>query len=86
MKFEGLKQLSPEEVAKIEREKDIETKIHYEQAIPENGLFGYFAYKADNLVNVHKVKNKVLSLPIHPWLTNEEVNYVIEKINEFYNN
>ena len=25
MKFEGLKQLSPEEVAKIEREKDIET-------------------------------------------------------------
>ena len=31
-------------------------------------------------------KDKLLSLPMHPFLTDDEINYVCTSIKEFYNN
>lgn len=63
----------------------VQAKIHYGKSLPEHGLFKNYKHRAEGLDVIDKVKNKVLSLPIHPWLKNEEVNFVVEKIKEFYN-
>ena len=48
-------------------------------------------YKNDNLttkgiINTMDWKDKLLSLPMHPFLTDDEINYVCTSIKEFYNN
>ncbi len=38
-----------------------------------------------NLINTHKWQNQLLSLPMHPFLTDNEVDYVASSIEEFFN-
>ncbi len=64
----------------------IKTMIHYDEAIPNNKMFEALEHRAENLGNIYKVKSEVLSLPIHAWITDEEVSYIIKKIKEFYIN
>ena len=66
--------------------KDIQTGIHYPIPIGEQEL-----YKNDNLttkgiINTMDWKDTLLSLPMHPFLTDDEINYVCTSIKEFYNN
>ena len=65
--------------------KDIQTGIHYPIPIGEQEL-----YKNDNLttkgiINTMAWKDKLLSLPMHPFLTDDEINYVCTSIKEFFN-
>ena len=62
----------------------IKTMIHYGKSIPENQMFRDLEHKVENLDNINRIKSKVLSLPIHAWLTDDEISYVISKIKEFY--
>ena len=64
--------------------KDIQTGIHYPIPIGEQEL-----YKNDNLttkaiINTMDWKDKLLSLPMHPFLTDDEINYVCDSIKEFF--
>tara|TARA_R110000744_G_scaffold186140_2_gene305486 strand:+ start:319 stop:1464 length:1146 start_codon:yes stop_codon:yes gene_type:complete len=64
--------------------KDIQTGIHYPIPIGEQKL-----YKKDNLttkglINTMGWKDKLLSLPMHPFLTENEIDYVCNSIKEFY--
>ena len=65
--------------------KDIQTGTHYPIPIGEQEL-----YKNDNLttkgiINTMAWKDKLLSLPMHPFLTDDEINYVCTSIKEFFN-
>jgi dTDP-4-amino-4,6-dideoxygalactose transaminase len=63
------------------RSRGIETGIHYKHPLSEQPLFG----RTDkDLGNIQAVSGKVLSLPIHPWLTEEEVFEVIKGVKDFY--
>ncbi|MBI5219523.1 MAG: DegT/DnrJ/EryC1/StrS family aminotransferase [Bacteroidia bacterium] len=62
----------------------IHTMIHYDKAMFENVLFEKFDYKAENIHRIHRIKNKVLSLPVYPGLTENEAGYICQKIKEFY--
>lgn len=67
-------------------ENNIQVMIHYDKALHENKLFENYDFRAEGLNEVNKIKTQVLSLPIHPFLKDDEINFVIQKIKEFYNN
>ena len=74
-----------DELQQFLNKKDIQTGIHYPIPIGEQEL-----YKNDNLttkgiINTMDWKDKLLSLPMHPFLTDDEINYVCTSIKEFYN-
>lgn len=62
----------------------IETKIHYSTLLHEQKLLNNFEFKTHNLQNSEYAQEKVLSLPIYPSLTKEEISYICECIKNFY--
>jgi len=60
----------------------IETIIHY--PLPIHKQKAYEEYNSLKLPNTERAANRVLSLPIHPYMEENEVRYVIDKIKEFF--
>ena len=54
----------------------IETKIHYSQILDtvNTGLYPM----------AESITQKAISLPIYPFLQNEEIDYICEQIKDFY--
>jgi dTDP-4-amino-4,6-dideoxygalactose transaminase len=46
-------------------------------------LFSEYEYRAERLDAVHLVKDSVLSLPIYPELSDEEVGFIAQRIRQF---
>ncbi|MBL0048723.1 MAG: DegT/DnrJ/EryC1/StrS family aminotransferase [Bacteroidetes bacterium] len=65
-------------------EQGIDTKIHYPVPIHLQKAASYLGYKKGDFPVTEKQCETILSLPVFPQLTDEEVNYVIEKINLFF--
>ena len=64
---------------------DILVQIHY---IPIH-TFPYYkniGYDEANLINAENYYSKCISLPIYPTLTDNEQNYIINKVLEFISN
>jgi dTDP-4-amino-4,6-dideoxygalactose transaminase len=57
--------------------------IHYPVPIHLQKAFSYLNYKKNDFPNSEYLSEHCLSLPMYPELTDEEVNYVIEKVNNF---
>lgn len=57
--------------------------IHYPIAIPDQPMFGK-KYQNLKISEARKLVNEVLSLPCHPFMSNEDVDYVSGKIIEFF--
>ncbi|MDD3877585.1 MAG: DegT/DnrJ/EryC1/StrS family aminotransferase [Bacteroidales bacterium] len=64
--------------------KGIATMRHYDKALFENKLFKNHPFKAESISVVHDIKKKVLSLPIFPEMTTDEVLYVAEGVKSFF--
>ncbi len=63
----------------------IETGIHY--PIPIHRQPGYsnlVKIRSGNLENTEEFSHRILSLPMHPWLKNKEINLILEKIKIFF--
>jgi dTDP-4-amino-4,6-dideoxygalactose transaminase len=63
----------------------IQTIIHYPQSLHNLPAYKSLDYKPEDLPISNGFQNEVLSLPIHPELKSEEIDYVCTKIKEFYN-
>ncbi|MBA7508997.1 dTDP-3-amino-3,4,6-trideoxy-alpha-D-glucose transaminase [subsurface metagenome] len=63
----------------------ISTGIHYPIALPNLIAYKYLKYAPDDFPISSKLQNEILSLPMYPELTEEEIDYVVYKIKEFYN-
>ncbi len=63
--------------------KGIETEIYY--PIPIHKQKAYLEYNTLTLPCTEEVVKKVLSLPIHPYMEKEEIDYVINTVNNFFN-
>lgn len=62
---------------------DIHTKVHYEYTLGDlPTTFGWD--KPDLLSNSVMLSRGVVSLPLYPELTDNEVNYIAEKVDEFF--
>lgn len=64
----------------------IETKINYPVPIHLQPGYAYLGYKRGDFPNVERQAERILSLPIHEYLTREQIDYVVEMIHGFYTN
>jgi dTDP-4-amino-4,6-dideoxygalactose transaminase len=63
----------------------IESKIHYEYVLGDIPI-GKDLIKPDLLSNSVLLSRGVLSLPMYPELTDVEVDYIVDKVKEYYKN
>lgn len=62
----------------------IQTVIHYPTALPNLPAFRYLNHSKDDFPVASRCQEEVLSLPIHPELSQDQIAYVCEKIKKFY--
>lgn len=62
----------------------IETVIHYPKALVNLKCYEYLNLNSDNYPNATYIESKILSLPLYPELTDDMIEFVVGKINEFY--
>ena len=58
----------------------IPSLIHYPAPLPEIPLFAEYKEPINNHLSAKKLSQKVLSLPIHPYLSDEEVSRIIASV------
>lgn len=73
-----------EKLMEFLKERGIDTGLHYPIPIHLQKSYFYLGYKQGDFPNAEKYAKEILSLPMFPGMTNEEVGYVCEKIGEFY--
>ena len=66
------------------KEAGIETGIHYPLPLHHQPAFAWLDHEAPDLPNAERLAKRALSLPMHPFLKVEEVDFVIDRVNEFY--
>lgn len=65
-------------------ENGIGSEIYYPLPLHLQKCFSYLGYKEGDLPNSERLSKEVLSLPIFPGLKDKEIEYVTEKIKEFF--
>ncbi|MBC5991620.1 DegT/DnrJ/EryC1/StrS family aminotransferase [Pontibacter cellulosilyticus] len=65
------------------KEQGIETAVHYPTALPLLPAYNYLGYTADTIPVAAQYQNELLSLPLYPELTPEQMDYVTEAVKEF---
>jgi UDP-2-acetamido-2-deoxy-ribo-hexuluronate aminotransferase len=73
-----------EEIQKSFREKEIPSVSYYSVPLHLQPVFQKLAYKVGNFPAAEKVANRCLSLPMSPYLTQEDQSKVIDAICTFY--
>ena len=62
----------------------IDTRIHYPVPCHLQPAFQFLGYKRGDLPETERQASRILSLPVHEFLTNEQIDYVIQSIRRFY--
>ena len=66
------------------KEKGIETAVHYPVPLPFMDAYKYLNCSAEDFPVVDAFKDEILSLPMYPELTQEQMNYVAASIKLFF--
>ncbi|MBI2134866.1 DegT/DnrJ/EryC1/StrS family aminotransferase [Candidatus Woesearchaeota archaeon] len=64
--------------------KGIETNIHYEQPVHLSLTYKYLGYKKGDFPVSESICQQAISLPVNPFLANDEIFYTIRKIKDFF--
>lgn len=62
----------------------IQTAIHYPKALPNLAAYQYLGHERKDFPIATKYQDEILSLPMYPELTREQIRYVAEKIKAFF--
>jgi len=73
-----------EKLSQFLSEKEIESGFHYKFPLHLQKAYKYLGYKAGDLPVTEKVMGEVISLPMFPELTRDQIEYVAQSIKEFY--
>ncbi len=73
-----------DQLAEHLKSKGISTGIHYASALPFMPAYGYLNHKPSDFPVAHKNQDELLSLPMYPELTDEQIEYTVQAIKEFY--
>ena len=65
---------------------NIPTQIYYPKSLSQQSGYKNFPSVSSGLNNSDSLPKKVLSLPMHPYLKDEKVNYISEKVTDFFKN
>lgn len=74
-----------DDLGKFLNEQGIATAIHYPVPLHLQPAFRYLGYREGDFPVAEKAADEVLSLPIQQDLTEEEIDYVIKCVRQFYN-
>jgi dTDP-4-amino-4,6-dideoxygalactose transaminase len=66
------------------KEEGISTGIHYPIPLHLQKAFSYLGHKEGDFPNSEKICFNEVSLPIYPYMEEEDVNYVCEKIKQYF--
>ncbi len=58
----------------------IPTAIHYPLSLHLQECFAYLGYKEGDFPISETVANEIMSLPMNPYITNEEIEYIVENL------
>jgi dTDP-4-amino-4,6-dideoxygalactose transaminase len=73
-----------DELIKYLADNEVFTGIHYPVPCHLQKAYASLAYQIGSLPNSEKFAGEILSLPMYPELTLEQISFVAEKIKEFY--
>ena len=73
-----------DELKKYLNKNGIDAKIHYPVPMHLQAAAKQFGYKVGDFPLCEKICNEVISLPVHEFITTEQIDYVILKIRNFY--
>ena len=65
------------------KEKGVMTKVYFEP-IHTTKFYSKISTKKSNLSNSLKISEQILSLPMFPSLTINELQYIVDSVNEFF--
>lgn len=73
-----------DDLAAFLSKRGIQTVINYPTALPFLDAYDYLDSKPDDFPNSYRNQSKILSLPIFPELTNNQMDRIISSIKDFY--
>lgn len=73
-----------DELAEHLKSREVSTGIHYPVALPFMPAYSYLNHKPADFPVAHKCMGEILSLPMYPELTDEQIEYTVDAIREFY--
>ena len=65
------------------KEVGIPTAVHYPIPLHLQECFRYLGYKEGDFPIAEKVSKEIMSLPMNPYLSDEEIEYIVNKVREF---
>jgi len=60
----------------------LQASVHYNLPLSRNSMYQNIYHRKDNCINSQIAADTVLSLPIHAWLTDEEINIILASVKE----
>lgn len=73
-----------DKLAKFLKGMGIETGIHYPNPIHLTDSFKYLGYQKGDFQISERASKQVLSIPVHPFLTDEQVEHIVDSIKKFF--
>ena len=73
-----------DELIKYLNQNGVDAKVHYPIPMHLQPAAKQYGYKMGNFPVCETVCDQVISLPVHEFITNEQIDYVISKIRDFY--
>jgi dTDP-4-amino-4,6-dideoxygalactose transaminase len=64
--------------------KNIPTMIYYPKPMHHQSAYKKYHKKSSNLIVSERLSKEVISLPFHPYLNNNQITFIIEKIRNFF--
>lgn len=58
----------------------LNASVHYDTPLASNSMYKNIRFREDRCCNADTAANTVLSLPVHAWLTDQEINSITESI------
>ena len=65
-------------------DKGVATGIHYPIPLPNLKAYEYLGYKPGDFPVAGRCQSEILSLPIYPGISEEQINYVVDQMRAFY--
>jgi len=70
---------------KYMNDKKISTLIHYPVPIHLQPSLKYLGYKLGDFPNSERISKQIISLPLYPELTNQQIDYIVDSVNKYTN-
>ena len=69
-------------VREMFKQAGVPTAIHYDRPLSEHSMYDTIPHRKDNCINAKHASETVLSIPIHCWMTDEEIETIVDMLEQ----